>query len=416
MAALDCLYDRLTDQSHDFFARVVELAQGAAYLQAPHLLQRNVAALSDSLRAAYPNAAVAYSYKTNYARDLVNAARAAGALSEVVSLTELDYAVSLGVADRDIIMNGPGKSDDILRAVLGRDLTVIVDSVAELARADALAGGGLAVRARIGLRFAPRLAFVSGTSRFGIDTASADQVETVRTIARAGRLNVCGAHLHISQDRSADSFEQRLRFLAQTWAMLDIGPPDFLDCGGGLGSAMPEVLRRQLPYGVASLPDYGRRLGETMADLYPDGGTALYCEPGTGLLSDVTVFVTPVMDVKTIGDEGIAVVDGTLFTVNPLRSAARPVAFLSASDAAPRAARACNIYGNSCMDIDLLLRDFETTPRTGDVLVMAQKGAYAGCMAPPFIQGIPALVSLAPDGGLRLARARTTASLLAALN
>jgi diaminopimelate decarboxylase len=415
--SFDTLYDQLSDRPFSFFHEIISLAQGgAAYLQAPHLLQRNVRALLSGLRASYPNAFIAYSYKTNYSTDLIQSAREAGVLSEVVSVTELDYALSLGVRDADILFNGPGKSAQVLRRVLPKDLTVIVDSIGELARADALVQAGVPARARIGLRFTPRTSFMTERSRFGIDGDADDQIADLRRIAGHQRLNICGAHLHVSQDRSVASFEERLRFLAQSWTALNIGNPAFLDCGGGMGSAMPEGIKRQLPYRVSSLPEYGQRMGQAMAELFPAGNTALYCEPGTGLLGDVTVYVTPVLDVKTIGGDNIAVVDGTLFAVNPLRSAVNPVAFLSSKDPSRCRSGPCHIYGSSCMDIDLLVRNFGKTPSVGDVVVIGQKGAYARAMAPPFIHGIPALVSLDQDGGLRVARARTDASLLADLS
>ena len=113
-------------------------------------------------RRAWPDVAVAYSYKTNRLPAILLALASEGAGHEVVC--EAEYALArdaIGAAGADVIVNGPVKPDALLeRAAVDRAL-VIVDSVPELTRA---ARAGVE---RIGLRVALPGIGVEPT-RFGI--------------------------------------------------------------------------------------------------------------------------------------------------------------------------------------------------------------------------------------------------------
>jgi diaminopimelate decarboxylase len=412
------LFDRLQTLPPALVSEAVALAGGAAYLASPSAVRDNTATLLGALRAAYANAWIGYSYKTNYNEALVRAARESGALSEVVSLVEYELARSYDIPARDIIVNGPGKTDAMLARIAAEPGTLIADSVGELQRLATLIEGGLVCRCELGIRVAPRLSFQKHASRFGIDLDDPAQVEALQALRAQGVAPV-GVHMHITDDRSVTSYLERLDYLLAGWSGLGWGAPAFVDIGGGFASAMPEAIRAQLSYGVDTLETYGRVLGARMKELFPDESVRFICEPGTGLLTDTVAFVTPVLDVKRIGGQSIAVVDGTYFCLNPLRSASVPAVFVvpaengGGGEAVPAPVA---VYGNSCMDIDLHIPALDRPLAAGDILVFAQKGAYASCMAAPFIQGIPALVSIDEAGGLNVLRARTDAAFLATLN
>ena len=412
---LDALYDRMALVDHATLGSIVDAAGGAAYVIAPDLVARNVRALRTSLQAAYSRSHVAYSFKTSYTRSCVAAARREGALDEVVSALEYDYAGLIGDRAPHTIVNGPGKDAATLRHLLAEPVTLIADSLGELDRIATLASEGLAIRARLGFRAAPHLSFVSRPSRFGIDLDDPAAIAALRAFEARTGLHLSGIHLHISESRSIESFEERIAFLVERWQRVSNSLPEFIDCGGGLASAMPDSVRSSLSYAVADLHHYGHAMGTAMARAFPGGEPELICEPGTGVLADVGVFVTPVLDTKIIGGRRIAVVDGTLFTVNPLRSPIAPAARLVKADRACGPDEQWDIFGNSCMDIDLLAAGFTGDVRPGDMMVMAQKGAYAACMGAPFIQGIPAVVEWSGPAW-HVARPRTDATLLAHLH
>ena len=127
------------------------------------------------------------------------------------------------------------------------------------------------------------------------------------------------------------------------------------------------------------------------------------------------MLVTPVLDVKRICGRSIAIVDGTVFSVNPLRSTSKPVLLripAMTATQAPAVHPPVAVYGNSCMETDFLAEVGDIALAVGDLLIFAQKGAYADSMAAPFSQGIPALVSLHADNHLSLERERNDIALL----
>ena len=68
------------------------------------------------------------------------------------------------------------------------------------------------------------------------------------------------------------------------------------------------------------------------------------------------------------------------------------------------------------MEIDVIHPDWAEGLARGDLLLIAQKGAYGACMAAPFIQGIPALVATSGRGEFDVLRSRTDDTLLVRLH
>lgn len=402
------LYDKLGSVSHESLSSALNLAGGAAYIISKTCFIDNVSRLTDSLLKEYSFSKVGYSFKTNYSSSLIEGAVNKGALKEVVSLVEFEYALSLAGGSENIIFNGPGKSDEALVQAMTSHCLLISDSIQELERISELRKQGLPLKCRVGIRVTPHLSFMSGGSRFGVDFDDEINIARIRALVLEGNLPISGVHLHITEDRSVNSYLERLIFLKNAWDKLGIGKPRFLDCGGGFASAMPEKIRAKLSYEVSSLEEYGAALGRKMRHLYPDEDVMLICEPGTGLLADVGVFVTPVLDVKKVQGKNVAVVDGTIFSVNPLRSPSEPLVKVVSKVSQDSQGLAYDIYGNSCMEIDVLACGVEANMKKGDIAIFAQKGAYASCMSSPFIQGNPATLALDKAGGFSLLRERSS--------
>ena len=316
-----------------------------------------------------------------------------GMYSEVVSATEFSYSQQQGVTAADVIVNGPGKHLSFLKFLVDQPVTLIVDSLQELDWLVQL-HASRPVTARVGLRVAPTLSFVKSQSRFGVDLEVEDNLSAVRDVVANHPDLLQGMHLHHSGDRSLGAFIQRLEFLFESASRIGLDNLRFVDCGGGLASAIPNALADRLNYSTNSLDEYGVGLGQHMKSLCPDLSVELILEPGTGLLADAGVFMSVVEEVKQVSDGVVVVVDGTLFCIDPLRSSVPPeVAIVSPAKSMigkPSTDGTVRLYGNSCMEIDQLHPNLPFIPSHGDIVLIAQKGAYAACMASPFIQGMPA--------------------------
>src|SRR5579875_671211 len=135
-------------------------------------------ALAELHRALPAGVEVFYSLKANPNISVCSLLAAHGAHAEVSSLTELETAVAAGVAPRDIIFLGPGKSRQELSACIDAGIyAVVAESFGELAELNRLAARA-GTRQRVLLRVNPagatpgmRLAMGGRPRQFGIDEA-----------------------------------------------------------------------------------------------------------------------------------------------------------------------------------------------------------------------------------------------------
>jgi len=136
-----------------------------------------------ALRAAYPESAVAYSYKTNYTPAICHLVDELGGCAEVTSSMELDLVERLGVAGARVLFNGPYKQlADIERALCAGAL-VFLDGLHEVDFVEAVAARDPQRTLRVGLRCHVELEG-SSPSRFGFDVGSRAFAEAVSRLTR----------------------------------------------------------------------------------------------------------------------------------------------------------------------------------------------------------------------------------------
>lgn len=376
------------DARHQLLAdpeRIRELAskQGTPlYLVDSGRVVRALNTLRDGLGREYARSELTYSVKSNYLTGLLTAVLAAGYRLEVVSRREWEHARRAGARPEQILFNGPVKSAADLSACRETGVAVNADSLEELEQAARL--GTSAEPFPVGLRIMVRLR--SGApSRFGLDLDEAETLAAVRGLMTAGSLRVTGLHLHHSSRRDAQSYCERLDFLLDAARRLDLRP-EYLDLGGGLASQPPPELAARLPYVIDSPEEFCATLGAHARRVLGAEGPRLILEPGIGVLAPAMNYVTSIVAVK----KHAAICDGSMFDVNPLRSAvAPPCHLLPAAGGAPREslAQPLPLTGGTCMEID---RPGEfaaggPAPRAGDLAVITNVGAYSACLAPDFI-------------------------------
>ena len=350
--------------------------QTPAYIADPNRLISNLDELRDALRSEYRAVGVAYSVKTNPLALFITRALDAGFHPEVVSEAELDYVIDLGADPSQVILNGPSKTGDLLARAIKDGVFVNVDSIEEL---ETVADLGLN-DAPIGVRIAATLA--SGeTGRFGVDLSVPETLDRARELT--GQLSVVGIHIHHSSERSADSYVRRLENAVDAAAALGVTQLDVVDVGGGFASNMPDSIREKLPYPVSTFGEYGTAVGRRAQQLFGDTETTVILEPGIGVLADTMAYVCTVQAVKERKDGRMAMLDGSIFEVNPLRSAIDPPARLIGRDGS-QTEQETLLYGATCMEVDQLGR-ISGEPQTGDRIMFDNIGAYGLTLAPDFI-------------------------------
>ena len=399
------------------FLEQLEADHGDAfYLLDLPAFRRNFNGFLSAFRAIYANTSLGYSYKTNYVPQLCRAAFDQGAYAEVVSSLEYDLALRLGIPADRIIFNGPAKENSYLEKALLAGSLVNVDSLEETETAVQCLKShddrpfGVGVRCNFSVGDTPR-------SRFGIDIENGDIQTAVSQLRALDHVTVAGLHCHFSWDRSAAAFAQRAEKMSELCDRLfPHDPPGFVDIGGGFCGPMEDDLKAQFSYQVPTFDEYAEAVAPRFAERFGSHSQVeLILEPGMGLISDVMNFVCRIASTKDIGGRHHAITTGSIYNIKPtLNKLNLPLRVVHQPMKGRPSAAGWDVSGYTCMEIDIMYRDYLGSLRTGDYLIFSNVGAYTVVLQPPFIKAAPAILSIDDEGGVEVVRrAETLADVLA---
>ena len=370
----------------------------------------------DILRAALPHEVeLAYAVKANPSLAVVAHVGGRGLGADVASGGELATALRAGIAPGRIVMTGPGKRDDEIRAAVEAGVrAVTVESLGELGRLEriaAAAGRVEPVMLRAAVAEDARLERVrlvgdDGAGKFGMDRA--DLVDGARRAARSAHLDLLGVHAFgASNVLEASGLVAHVaataRLAAQLGRLIDT-PIRLVDAGGGLG----------IPYETheesLDLLGLGRGIRGIVEGWATDpwlSHARLLLEPGRFLVGAAGAYLAQVVDTKSVDGRHIAILDGGVHHV--LRPALvgqeHRVRLLSP---ATRRSAAVTVAGPLCSGLDVLASGaVMAPPSVGDLVAVLDVGAYGFTESMPYFLShpIPAEI-VAQHGRAGLARPR----------
>lgn len=340
--------------------------------------------LQDGLALHYPNSEITYSVKTNYLSHILGQVLTHGYRLEVVSRHEMTLAQQNGAKPANLLLNGPVKSTEDLDYCYQNSIDLNLDSIDELQIAATI--GTPNKPFQLGLRAAATLKN-GNVSRFGIHFEDPFALNQIRKLLSHPSIEVIGLHTHHSSRRDAQSYCDRLDHLSQVAELLNI-TPKYLDIGGGVGSIPPPEIASQLSYPIDHPKQLATTIGKYAKDKWGTQGPRIIMEPGIAVLAESMNYLTRIVSVKNRGTGQIAVCDGSLFDVNPLRSTVHPSCHLITTPTDPVAVSGepTKLYGGTCMEIDQIgVLPTGQIPRVGDLIIVTNVGAYSSCLAPQFI-------------------------------
>lgn len=413
------------------------LRLAAAQFETPLVLTDvgELARSADELALAFPDPCLRqYSIKANDVPAVVGRLARLGLGANVVSRGEWAIAQRVGIPNSRITLEGVGKTDADLRAVVRsverRDplLWTALESADEAAALSRLASRAVrrgAPRLDVLLRFNPAvepetlpgLAVGAESSKFGL---AADELAAAIEAGGGadGPLRWRGIHLHVgSQLGAVDAWRDGVRRALAVVGLLggSLAHFDTLDLGGGfpifdVGSPAPRPER------------FARELSELLAALPEDRRpTRLAVEPGRFLVARAGYLVARVLHVRRRNGPMVVLDAGLTELIRPaLYGARHSVVALTAGhrpwpgdgpmiandELAPTA-----VEGPICESTDSFgLHPLPALVR-GDLVVIRDAGAYGASLSSTY-NGRPraAQVLLEPDGGLNLARRRGPAA------
>ena len=402
------------------FADFAELAAGASdrfgtplYLYDGDLIRRRY----EELRARlHPDVDVFYSAKANPNISICALLHSLGAGLEISSLAELVTAERAGAAGADVIVLGPGKSTEELRACCERDVgTIVCESLAELAAVDELRPPG---RLRVLLRVNPdaggtgaRLAMGGKPRQFGIDEeilrSSRAAIQALRHVRVTGIHAYLGTRI-LDATTVVGNTKEILELAESLGTALDI-PLETVDIGGGWG----------VPYfdGEDDLDSDAAVAGinaavDSFLVRYP--GTRIITELGRYLVGWAGSYIVRARYVKQSKGDWFVVADGgtnhhmAAVGIGSFVKRNFPIRSLSTPDAP--ADRVYTVTGPLCTPNDVVAKKVQLPEvRPGDLLEVARSGAYGPSASPVLFlsHGHPAEVLLL-GGMAHLIRSRDT--------
>lgn len=385
--------------TYDYIRTLSSNIGDSFYIFKKEALVNNIMEFKGAFKEYYSNVNLGYSVKTNYIPRACQIAYNLGAYIEVVSEMELNIALKLNIPAKAIIYNGPIKSISSLKFCLLNDTKVNIDNLEELMDAVQIANKNPGSQCNIGFRI--NISLDDGfNSRFGFDTGSEEFEKAISLINNAENLHIIGLHTHSTRpDKSVDSYLHRLDKMFEVYKKWFSGMKlEYLDLGGGFYGKMDENIRSQFGIDhVVTFQEYGRAIGQRMKEYFPDGTTELILEPGLALTVNILDFVCKVVNIRTIGNKTYATVTGSFHNIKP-SGHGKNLTVKHYSHSSDVRKGQVDIVGYTCLENDIIHRNFPYSLLAGDFLMFKNVGAYTLVFKPIFIKLSPAIISLSKDG------------------
>ncbi len=354
----------------------------AFYLLDTERFRFNYMNLKDCFQKIYKKFNIAYSYKTNYIPRLCKLVDELGGYAEVVSELELELSERLHVAPDKVIWNGPIKAYPHVKRFLLAGGCVNVDSLGELAHIADIADRHKDKEINIGIR----CSFDIGdgvVSRFGFDTEGRDFRDALKIISEHRNIRLLSFQCHFAT-RQIDYWRNRAEGMHRVIKETRI-VPERIDLGGGIYGCMPDMLKEQFTSKIPSYEEYAAEAATVIAEYFEDmdNKPELVIEPGSALAGDCMKFVCTVKAIKNIRGKNFATVLGSQKNIS--MSGVNPPIHILPMKTDRRYYEHIDFVGYTCIEGDVLYRDYSGALAEGDVLVIDNCGSYSVVMKPPFI-------------------------------
>ena len=299
---------------------------------------------------------------------------------------EMEIALKSGVNPSHIIWNGPIKNEEKVKDLLLAGGTVNIDSVYEIDNIRTVAESNPNKNITVGVRCNYDVGD-GVVSRFGFDVDSNEFDSVLTFIKEFPNIKLINLQAHFAK-RSPEFWTKRAEGMLKIYDRVveKYGlKPERLDIGGGIYGKMPDSLRNQLGIDQISYDDYAARAAKAFAEHFKDDSDApyLFIEPGSALAGDCMRFVGRIETIKEVRGKTIATVYGSQKNIS--MSGINPPMEIVACGAIRKAFKELDIVGYTCIEGDVLQKNYSGDLAVGDFIVIENCGSYSLVMKPPFI-------------------------------
>ncbi|WFB36105.1 alanine racemase [Kiritimatiellota bacterium B12222] len=377
-------------------------------------LKRNLFRWKQAFETLYQPVRFAWSYKTCYLRGICQCFHEEGSLAEVVSEMEYHKARKSGVPGKNIILNGPHKSQILLREALKEGAILHIDHFDEVDDVLAIADES-DHKLKVGIRVNMDAGIQPVWSRFGFNFENGEAQQALTQLLRHPHIQLSGVHCHIGtyilDPQAYALMTQKLLTLAY-WAEDRFDQRiEHLDLGGGFPS--PARLKGIYHSPEVYLPppsEYAEAIVNSLqANLRPGHLPQLLLESGRALVDSAGWLLSSVLARKVMPDgRDLVVMDAG---VNVLYTATWYEIQASLTQKHEGEFHSTQLVGPLCMNIDVLHPEWMLPAlERGEILCIPNVGAYNVTQSMQFIVTRPAVVLLREDGSEDLIRRAETLS------
>ena len=323
-----------------------------------------------------------YAVKANPNLHICKFMHSLGAGAEIASSGELFIALKAGFTGKDIIYNGPGKTDeDILYAIENRVHVINVESMDELHRLNTIAASKRSL-VKVCIRVNPingiskvKMQTGGGPQKLGIDE---EQIEIViRTALKCAWIELQGIHIYVGSQilehkLLLDSIENTLQIAGRT---NQLGfPLKCVNFGGGLGvpysESEPEFEVESFGKGLTAIINQASKK-------YNLSTSHFILEPGRFLVSEAGIFLTKVITVKESRGKKFAILDGGInHAFLPIRMNRNYPTLIANKIGLPNTTSQI-LGGPLCTSMDVFANEVELPNiEVNDIISIFNSGAY----------------------------------------
>lgn len=356
------------------------------------ILLERLEELEKALKKHWKNYQIAYSFKTNYEIAKSNIFKKRSLWAEVVSDKEYKMAKNLGFNGKQIVFNGPYKTNNALLQALKDQALIFVDNFNEL---DRLLKMSLSLKKnyQVGLRLNTKIPYLR-ESRFGFSINRGEAKQAVKKIMASKNTKLAGFHMHIGTDVDnplcyREAARSLKKFIKSNISNLtDI---KYLDFGGGFpASGLPPLHRKK--WNPFPIEHYIKVITKEIIQLFPNQKPLLIFEPGRYLVEDATIFITKVINSKHLKEKQVLTTNAAT-TMLPLIYYRPQIVKVFDKNLKEKKGSMIDsiVHGATCREDDVLYQNHLPKTEIDDFIIYYATGAYNLNMGNDFIFNKPRL-------------------------